>query len=317
MADFIKRSFGNNLTLARDAAARGPFAPEISETNDTSAFHDDTSYQIPRRPVPATRTPEDSSFDSTTRSDKAASKNRGFGPQYTQVGAYDNDYHGPPPNERASWFGRKVRDCWLKEIFSLLCSLGSLIAIVIVLAQHDKKPSHNLAAGVSLNTYLAVFATIAKAGLMYPVMSCIGQLKWIWFSKKDAPLADFAKFDDATRGPWDSLMLLGSLKFWYVFRLATVHPLQFEKELICYAGIPPVLVLLLPSCPLEFLRLLNRQLPILMNLFQVLQRHLLRRPVQTCKYSGQNFLSVQLVSAAITCFPTPKTAFYILCSRKA
>jgi hypothetical protein len=79
-----------------------------------------------------------------------------------------------------------VRDWWIKELLSLLCSLGSLIAIVVVLAEHDKKPSHNLAAGVSLNTYLAVFATIAKAGLMYPVMSCIGQLKWIWFSKENA-----------------------------------------------------------------------------------------------------------------------------------
>lgn len=115
-----------------------------------------------------------------------------------------------------------MRDWWVREILSLLCSLGSLIAIVIVLAKHDKIPSHSLAAGVSLNTYLAVFATLAKAGLMYPVMSCIGQLKWIWFSKNDAPLADFARFDDATRGPWDALMLLGSLNFWYVLIMTTV-----------------------------------------------------------------------------------------------
>ena len=230
MAGFTGRAFGNNLTLARDALSRGPFAPELSETNESPAFHTDTSHRIPRRPVPTTRTPEYSSFDSVALSDKASSKDRGVdGPEYTKVGAYDNDYHGPPPNEQVGWFGRKVRNWWIKEILSLLCSLGSLIAIIVVLSKHDKKPSHNLAAGVSLNTYLAVFATIAKAGLMYPVMSCIGQLKWIWFLKRNAPLADFAKFDDATRGPWDSLMLLGDLKFWYVLILPAIRPLSVEE----------------------------------------------------------------------------------------
>lgn len=207
MADFIKRAFGNSLTISRDAIAREPQHLNISEP---IPLQHDTSYPVT---AASTRLHAPSASDDFDVPRKPGVKNAyGFGPQYTQVGAYDD---GRSPNGNAGGFNRIVRNFWLKEICSLLFSVASLIAITVVLANHNKRQSHRLPAGVSLNTYLAVFATIAKAGLMYPVMSCIGQLKWLWFSKRNAPLTDFGKFDDATRGPWDALVLLGSLKFWY------------------------------------------------------------------------------------------------------
>lgn len=43
--------------------------------------------------------------------------------------------------------------------------------------------------------------------LMKPVTECLSQLKWLWFTRK-RPLAEFAVFDNASRGGLDSLKLL-------------------------------------------------------------------------------------------------------------
>jgi hypothetical protein len=87
--------------------------------------------------------------------------------------------------------------------------------MIVVLALTDKKRPPQLPLGTTLNTLLALFATLSKFAFI-PVVEGLGQRKWLWFLSKDRPLAQFEDFDDATRGPWGSLKLLFKLRRLYV-----------------------------------------------------------------------------------------------------
>lgn len=65
--------------------------------------------------------------------------------------------------------------------------------------------------GITLNAFVAVFSAVAKAALILPVSEAIGQLKWIWF-RDGRRLYDFHAFDNASRGPLGSVLLLGTTK---------------------------------------------------------------------------------------------------------
>jgi len=67
--------------------------------------------------------------------------------------------------------------------------------------------------GITLNTFLAFFTSLAKVAYMTPIIEGLGQLKWTWFlSSRPKPLSDFQIIDDASRGAWGSLKLLVRLK---------------------------------------------------------------------------------------------------------
>lgn len=82
-----------------------------------------------------------------------------------------------------------------------------LITVIVILAVYDGKPSPVLG-GISLNTIIALAATLFRICLMVPVTDCIGQLTWVWLQKGYKPLHDIVKFDAASRGPIGSLQLL-------------------------------------------------------------------------------------------------------------
>ncbi|KAK7931155.1 hypothetical protein PG985_001867 [Apiospora marii] len=47
---------------------------------------------------------------------------------------------------------------------------------------------------------------------MVPLVQGMSQLKWVWFSSKPRPLADFQLYDEASRGPWGGVKILFKLK---------------------------------------------------------------------------------------------------------
>ncbi|KAH6651930.1 hypothetical protein BKA67DRAFT_660709 [Truncatella angustata] len=66
--------------------------------------------------------------------------------------------------------------------------------------------------GITLNTFIAFLASLAKLALMIPVIESLGQLKWIWFASKPRALDDFQLFDQASRGGLGCIKLLIKLK---------------------------------------------------------------------------------------------------------
>lgn len=55
---------------------------------------------------------------------------------------------------------------------------------------------------------LNMLSRVASAALILPVSEALGQLKWNWFQAKSKTMWDFEIFDNASRGPWGSALLL-------------------------------------------------------------------------------------------------------------
>ncbi|KAH8601049.1 hypothetical protein B0O99DRAFT_681901 [Bisporella sp. PMI_857] len=118
----------------------------------------------------------------------------------------------PEPWKDNRGFFRKLKDGWFIELLSCFVSMGASIALIFTLLHFDHQPLPKWPLSVTLNSLLALFTTVAKAGLLLPIAEAMGQLKWIWFVGKQRPLADFQSFDEASRGISGSLKLLKLLK---------------------------------------------------------------------------------------------------------
>ncbi|KAG4439959.1 hypothetical protein IFR05_004533 [Cadophora sp. M221] len=102
-------------------------------------------------------------------------------------------------------------DWFLWEILSIAVAALSVVSIVVVLISFNGKAQPQWPMGITINSILSWLSTIARSSLLVPITKGISQLKWTWFGSVQR-LADLQRFDDASRGPWGSLMLLWSLK---------------------------------------------------------------------------------------------------------
>ncbi|KAF4921253.1 hypothetical protein CGCVW01_v006181 [Colletotrichum viniferum] len=102
---------------------------------------------------------------------------------------------------------------WLAEIISCFVSIGSVVALVVVLNVFDDEQLPQWPLGLTLNTLVAFLATLARAAFVIPVSESLSQLKWVWF-RHPRMLKDFQDFDAASRGVWGSLLLLKTTRGW-------------------------------------------------------------------------------------------------------
>lgn len=108
---------------------------------------------------------------------------------------------------RGTGFGTLVT-AWAPEAVWSLLSVGLLAALVILLNQYNGKPLPDWPAGLTLNAAVALIATILRAVTVMIVSEGLSQLKWNRFAFKDRRLTDLHIFDQASRGPWGSLLML-------------------------------------------------------------------------------------------------------------
>jgi hypothetical protein len=109
----------------------------------------------------------------------------------------------PHKHSRLRWASRQ----WMPEILSWVASLCFFIATVVTLWVFDNRPLPNLRFGITPNAIIGLLATFVEFFLIIPVSSAIGQIKWIQ-ALESQPMDDFRAFDEASRGPWGSLLLL-------------------------------------------------------------------------------------------------------------
>ncbi|KAK1723861.1 uncharacterized protein BDZ83DRAFT_579897 [Colletotrichum acutatum] len=104
---------------------------------------------------------------------------------------------------------------WALEISCIALSTVLLAVIIVVLLKYDSQKQPNWPLDATLNSFLALFTTLAKAAFMVPVCACISQSQWAWFNKNSVtrPLYDFEVIDQASRGAWGSLILLWRFRF--------------------------------------------------------------------------------------------------------
>ncbi|KAI0186480.1 hypothetical protein EV127DRAFT_514366 [Xylaria flabelliformis] len=100
---------------------------------------------------------------------------------------------------------------WVAESFGCCLAVIALSAMIITLRLHENKPLTTWPFSISINSFIAVFGVILKAGLTVPLSEGISQLKWKWFEKQRRKLIDLNEFDAASRGPWGSFLFLLSM----------------------------------------------------------------------------------------------------------
>ena len=97
---------------------------------------------------------------------------------------------------------------WLRELSALAVSALAMIAVVVVLSRIDDMALSYWAFPIQPNSLVSVFMTVSKSALLVPIAECIGQSKWFEFRRRPHHLASLQDFDEASRGPWGSALLL-------------------------------------------------------------------------------------------------------------
>ncbi|CAH0038263.1 unnamed protein product [Clonostachys solani] len=101
---------------------------------------------------------------------------------------------------------------WVLEIVFIILGIVLFLAIVVAFIQLNDKSLPNWPLAITLNTLVAFLAISSKAALTVPVSVAISQAQWNWF-QQERPLYDFHTFDQASRGPWGSLVFLKRIHF--------------------------------------------------------------------------------------------------------
>jgi hypothetical protein len=85
----------------------------------------------------------------------------------------------------------------------------SMAAVVLLLAKMKGMSLHDWNFFLQPNTAVSVLIVVSKTSMMSAIVSCLSQLKWVYFWRSDGDrcLKDLDVFDDASRGP------LGAVKF--------------------------------------------------------------------------------------------------------
>jgi hypothetical protein len=110
------------------------------------------------------------------------------------------------------FYTRWFIDWWLFEIICWILSAVLMAVILAVLAHYNGKPIPHWTLGMTLNAFISVLSGFSRAALLLPVAEALGQLKWIWFTKKPRQMIYFEDLDSASRGPWGSFVLLARSK---------------------------------------------------------------------------------------------------------
>ncbi|CAI6323300.1 unnamed protein product [Periconia digitata] len=127
------------------------------------------------------------------------------------------DDNAEPPENLAQRIERKlwrysssgnVIKRWLLEIISWWVSAICMAIIVGTLIRYREQKPPRWISGLTLNTFIAVLSKISGAALILPISEGLGQLKWSWFRGDSKRMWDFEIFDNASRGPWGSFLLL-------------------------------------------------------------------------------------------------------------
>ncbi|KAI1097482.1 hypothetical protein F4804DRAFT_170724 [Jackrogersella minutella] len=102
---------------------------------------------------------------------------------------------------------------WWWEIIATLLSIISVILIVVFLIKVKGTALSDWNHVIQPNTVVSILTTVVRSCMMIPIAACLGQYKW-WHFRQPRQLQDLQRLDDASRGPWGSLLLLFNVTLW-------------------------------------------------------------------------------------------------------
>jgi hypothetical protein len=101
---------------------------------------------------------------------------------------------------------------WWWEIGAAALSMLSMLLIIVVLVKINNRPLQTWRLPIQPNSLIAIFTTAGKTAMMVPAAACIAQLKWRHFHRRARRLNHLQLFDDASRGPWGSIMMIYGIR---------------------------------------------------------------------------------------------------------
>lgn len=103
-------------------------------------------------------------------------------------------------------------DLWFWETSLLFLSAAALGAQIGVLWSYSGRSLPDWPSGLTLNALISLLSAISTSALLSVVSNVIGQNKWIWLSRDGGKLSHLELIDDASRGPWGSLIYLAKAR---------------------------------------------------------------------------------------------------------
>lgn len=100
---------------------------------------------------------------------------------------------------------------WWWEITAEVISLVCMGMILYVLARINDRRLSDWTYRIQPNSVISVLTTAGKTSMFVAIASCLRQLKWRHFAAKPRPLRHVELFEEASRGPLGSLLLLTDL----------------------------------------------------------------------------------------------------------
>ncbi|KAG8169811.1 hypothetical protein KVR01_000556 [Diaporthe batatas] len=97
---------------------------------------------------------------------------------------------------------------WWWELIAMLLSLVSAALLIPVLVKVDGLAVEDWPYAILPNTLLSILTNVTKTAMMVPIAACLSQMKWDHFYHRANPLDHLQLYDEASRGPYGSFMLI-------------------------------------------------------------------------------------------------------------
>lgn len=104
-------------------------------------------------------------------------------------------------------WGYSLRN-WSWELTTWVLGTAAFVVIVVLLITFEGKRFDEWHSDIQITTIIAALSQLAQSALLVSLAACLGQLKWTWL-RDERSAQDLQLFDEASRGPYGSLRLLG------------------------------------------------------------------------------------------------------------
>lgn len=101
-----------------------------------------------------------------------------------------------------------VDDTWALEYVSIVACILCVVSIAIILLQIEGKVLSTWPLPIRPNALIAIFSVLLQGTMAYNITQSISQLKWLYFHHDSHQTIDMQLFEDASRGPWGSLLFV-------------------------------------------------------------------------------------------------------------
>lgn len=121
-------------------------------------------------------------------------------------------HNSNPAQAKNESFWSKLNGWWWWEISAAFLSAVCMVLLLVLLLLTNGTPLEKWPLPIQPNSLIAVLTTLAKTTMLVPVAACLSQLKWRHYLRYTDKLQRLQVYDDASRGPWGSAMMILSLQ---------------------------------------------------------------------------------------------------------